>query len=90
MGCFCEKLANGGGVRHMEVVHVAPGKELVMIGALGPLQAIAASGSMLIQVAPSKLGARLDVTYSVAGYLPKGMESWAAPVDKVLTEQFTG
>jgi hypothetical protein len=37
MGCFCEKLPTGGGVRHMEVVHVVPGKMLGMTGALGPL-----------------------------------------------------
>ncbi|MEO8053486.1 MAG: hypothetical protein ABI833_24060, partial [Acidobacteriota bacterium] len=24
-----------------------------------------------------------------AGYLPAGMDSWAAPVDSVVTEQFT-
>ena len=37
-GCFCEKLPNQGGVRHMEVVNVMPGKALVLSGALGPLQ----------------------------------------------------
>jgi hypothetical protein len=37
-GCFCEKLASGGGVRHMEVVCADPGKKLVLSGALGPLQ----------------------------------------------------
>src|SRR5215469_13952703 len=36
MGCFCEKLPNQGGVRHMEVVFVAPGKTLGLIGGLGP------------------------------------------------------
>src|SRR4051812_42354804 len=27
-GCFCEKLADGGGVKHMEVAYVAPGKSI--------------------------------------------------------------
>jgi uncharacterized protein YndB with AHSA1/START domain len=39
MGCFCEKLPNGGSVRHMEVVFLVPGKMLGMTGGLGPLQA---------------------------------------------------
>jgi uncharacterized protein YndB with AHSA1/START domain len=89
MGCFCEKLANGGGVRHMEVVYVDPGKHLSMIGGMGPLQFIAATGSMVIELSPSKVGTLLKVSYSVMGYLAKGMDSWAAPVDNVVTEQFT-
>src|SRR5438309_701721 len=28
MGCFCEKLAHGGALRHLEVVSLAPGKML--------------------------------------------------------------
>ena len=43
MGCFCEKLPNEGGVRHLEVVFAAPGKTLVMTGGLGPLQSLAGS-----------------------------------------------
>ena len=31
-GCFCEKLANGGGVEHMRVVFVSPGQVLRMAG----------------------------------------------------------
>ena len=31
----------------------------------------------------------MDVTYAVTGYTPKGMNTWAAPVDSVLTQQFT-
>jgi hypothetical protein len=29
------------------------------------------------------------MTYSVAGYFPAGMNTWAAPVDSVLSSQFT-
>ena len=50
MGCFCEKLPNQGGVRHMEVVRFAPGKTLVMTGALGPLQTMAVAANMTIQI----------------------------------------
>ena len=89
MGCFCERLPGGGGVRLMEVVYVAPGKTLRLSGALGPMQAIAASGSMTIELSAAEGGTKLEVTYAVAGYLPAGMNTWAAPVDGVLEEQFT-
>lgn len=73
----------------MEVVFLAPGKAVGMAGALGPLQSLAAAGSMRIQLAPAEGGTKLEVTYAVAAYLPAGMNTWAAPVNSVLTEQFT-
>jgi len=42
-----------------------------------------------IQIAPADGGSKVDVTYAVAGYLAGGLNSWAAPVDGVLKEQFT-
>jgi len=89
MGCFCEKLPSGGSVRHMEVVYADPGKKLVLSGALGPLQSTAATGSMTIQLAPAGEGTKVSLVYAVTGYSASGMSAWAAPVDSVLTEQFT-
>jgi uncharacterized protein YndB with AHSA1/START domain len=89
MGCFCEKLPSGGSVRHMEVVYADPGKKLVLSGALGPLQSIAATGSMIIQLSAAGEGTKLSVVYTLTGYVAAGMNTWAAPVDSVLTEQFT-
>lgn len=94
MGCFCEKLPNQGSVRHMEVVYATPGSDLRMIGGLGPLQGIAATGPLTIELtsadnAKPPTATTLQVTYAVGGYQPKGMESWAAPVNAMLTEQFT-
>ena len=89
MGCFCEKLPSGGSVKHLEVVYADPGKKLVLSGALGPLQSVAATGSMTIQLAKAGEGTKLGVVYTVTGYMPTGMNTWAAPVDSVLTEQFT-
>jgi uncharacterized protein YndB with AHSA1/START domain len=88
-GCFCEKLPNGGGVKHLEVVYADPGKKLVMSGALGPLQSLAATGSMTIQLSAAGAATKLAVQYTVTGYLAAGMSTWAAPVDSVITEQFT-
>jgi uncharacterized protein YndB with AHSA1/START domain len=88
MGCFCEKLPNEGSVRHMEVVSLLPGKAIGMTGALGPLQNIAATGNMRMQFSAFEGGTKLEVVYAVIGYLPAGMNTWAAPVNTVLTEQF--
>ena len=88
-GCFCEKLP-GGGVRHMEVVYVSPGVAVVLSGGLGPLQSLAATGTLTISFQKgTNGGTTLDVTYAVSGYLPQGMNTWAAPVDGVITSQFT-
>jgi uncharacterized protein YndB with AHSA1/START domain len=89
-GCFCEKLPNGGGVRHMEVVFAAPGKQLIMQGGLGPLQSMAATGSMTFQLTAAPNSAtKLELTYAITGYSPAGMNTLAAPVDQVLTIQLT-
>jgi len=89
MGCFCEKLANGGAVRHMEVLLVQPGQMLRMSGALGPLQSLGASGALSFALTAQADGTKLEVTYAVAGYTVQGMNTWAGPVNGVLTEQVT-
>jgi uncharacterized protein YndB with AHSA1/START domain len=88
-GCFCEKMPGGGGVKHMEVVSFAPGKAIVLHGTLGPLQTLAAAGTMQILLSAADGGTKVEVTYSVAGYLAAGMSSWASPVDGVLKQQVT-
>jgi len=87
-GCFCETLPGQGAVRHMEVLRFVQGKTLVLSGAIGPLQSLAAAATMTIQLSPGDTGTTVGVTYAVAGYLPDGMNTWAAPVDSVITEQF--
>ena len=87
MGCFCEKLPNGGGVKHMEVVTAMPGKLLVMKGELGPMQAMAAAGSMQVQFNAVEGGTKLVLSYAVAGYMPGGIGAIAPKVDEVLMEQ---
>jgi len=89
LGCFCEKLPDGGGVRHMEVIYLAPGKALGLSGGLGPLQTMAVTGSMRFVISPAESGSELEVTYAVGGYLKPGLDSLAKPVDGVLLEQIT-
>jgi uncharacterized protein YndB with AHSA1/START domain len=86
-GCFCETLPNGGGVEHMKVVFVMPGKMLRMSGALGPLQAAGLAGSMTWTLSESAEGTRLVFSYVVGGYMPGGFEKMAPIVDAVLGEQ---
>jgi len=88
-GCFCERLPNLGTARHMEVVMAAPGERLVMLGALGPLQPLAVTGAMTFLLSPDAGGTKLVLTYAVGGYSPTGLNTWAAPVDSVLSEQVT-
>ncbi len=88
-GCFCEKLDGGGSVRHMEVVFVKPGKMLRMTGALGPLQSLGVSGSMTFLLYSTSEGTAVELTYSVGGYVPGGLQNWASPVDQVLILQLT-
>lgn len=89
MGCFCEKLANGGGVRHMEVLYFQPGQTLRMSGALGPFQGMGASGTLTFALSADAGGTKLELTYDLVGYQPQGMSQWAAPSDRMLTGQVT-
>jgi uncharacterized protein YndB with AHSA1/START domain len=86
---FGERLPDGGSVTHMEVVYAAPGKTLRLRGSLGPLQAMAVTGVLTIELVPADNGTRLTATYVVGGYTPGGLEDWAVAVDGVITEQFT-
>jgi hypothetical protein len=85
-GCFCEKLPNGS-VEHMRVVFLAANQTLRMSGALGPLQASGVSGAMTWRLSPAANGTKLELTYSVGGFMAGGFESIASAVESVLREQ---
>jgi hypothetical protein len=87
-GCWCEKLPDGGFVRHMEVTHVAPGNALVFAGGLGPLHFMGVAGTMLVSFKKVDKGTTVTLSYSVGGYDEKGFEALSNGVDKVLSEQF--
>ena len=85
-GCFCEKLPNGA-VEHMRVVYLKANEALRMSGALGPLQASGVSGAMTWRLSPAASGTKLELTYSVGGFLAGGFEAMAPAVEAVLKEQ---
>ena len=87
-GCFCERIPKtGGGVEHMHVAFVDPGKRVVMTGALGPLLYEATTGVMDVQIKTIAGGSQLVLDYKVAGFANGGADKLAPAVDGVLAEQ---
>jgi len=91
-GCFCEKLADGGSVRHLIVVNVVPGRLLRLEGMLGPFQAVAGNGVMTFTLTADGSGTKLDMVYQIAGNADmkiggKGYDFWSGGADKMLGEQ---
>jgi hypothetical protein len=86
-GCFCERLPKGGGVEHMRVAYIEPGKHVVLTGALGPLLYEAVTGVMDVQVKTIAGGAQLTLDYKAAGFAKGGADKLAPAVDSVLAAQ---
>ena len=86
-GCFCEKLPNGGGVEHLRVVYIVPGKTVRFSGALGPLQASGLAGSMTWKLMGDANSTQLELSYSVGGFSYERFEKVAPSVETVLREQ---
>jgi uncharacterized protein YndB with AHSA1/START domain len=86
-GCFCERFENGGGIEHMRVVYLDPGKRVVMTGSLGPLLYEATAGVMDIEIKSTAAGSQMTLDYRVAGFAKGGGEKLAGLVDGVLADQ---
>lgn len=86
-GCFCEQFPDGGGIEHMRVIFVDPGKRILMTGALGPLLYEATSGVMDVQVKSTAGGSQLTLDYRASGFFNGGAAGLAPIVDKVLADQ---
>lgn len=87
-GCFCEKLPNGGGIEHLRVIYAAPPKVLRFSGALGPLQASGLAGSMTWKLTSGANNTRVELSYSVGGFMEGGFEKIAPGVESMLRQQF--
>jgi len=88
-GGFDESLPGNGFVRHMQIIYSDPGKKLRMTGLLGPLKEHALHGTMTILLKAEGDTTIISITYHVSGHFPGGLGKIAAPVDQVITEQFT-
>jgi hypothetical protein len=87
-GCLCERIPKThGGVEHLHVAYVEPGKRVVLTGALGPLLYEATTGVMDIQVKTIAGGSQLTLDYKVAGFANGGADKLAPAVDEVVAEQ---
>ncbi len=86
-GCFCERFPKGGGIEHMRVTFVDPGKRVVLTGGLGPLLYEATTGVMDVQLKPTAAGSQLTLDYRAAGFAKGGADKLAADVDQVLAAQ---
>jgi len=87
-GCWCEKLADGGSAEHMRVVLLKPNDTLRLVGALGPLQQGAVTGTLTVELKADTNGTQLSYSYVAGGYLRPSLEAMAVPVQGVLSEQF--
>ena len=86
-GCFCERLPDGGGVRHMSVVYASPGKLLRLTGAIGPLQEAALAGTMTWNLLQAGGGTTAELIYTVGGFRAGGFRDISTVVDGVLRGQ---
>ncbi|HEX6661417.1 MAG TPA: ATPase [Sphingomicrobium sp.] len=86
-GCFCERFPDGGGIEHMHVTYVDPGKRILMTGALGPLLYEATTGVMDVQIKSTPAGSLLTLDYRASGFFNGGAAKLAPIVDKVLADQ---
>jgi uncharacterized protein YndB with AHSA1/START domain len=90
-GCFCERWQGGQSVEHARIVmvtHGEGGRALRLLGGLGPLQGIGATGVLTFSVTPHASGAKLTMTYRVSGDTDLGLDALAPAVDQVMMEQF--
>jgi len=86
-GCFCERFPDGGGIEHMRVTYVDPGKRVLLTGALGPLLFEAVTGVMDVQFERIAGGTRLTLDYRAAGFAKGNGTELALQVDQVIGEQ---
>ena len=85
---FLESLPNGGSCQHLEVVFVKPAEAIRLVGGLGPLQNEGVNGSLTITFKELGEGrTKMTWSYHVGGFVPQGLDAWAAPVDQVISLQ---
>ncbi|HVK81991.1 MAG TPA: ATPase [Verrucomicrobiae bacterium] len=89
-GCWCERW-DGQSVEHGRVVVIMAHegvRTLRFNSALGPLQELGVSGVLTFTIEPHASGAKIKMSYRVAGDAGLGLDQIAPVVDTVLMEQF--
>lgn len=89
-GCWCERWGRNQSVEHGRVVMLLEqdgARTLRILGGLGPLQESGASAVLTLTVSPHPDGAKIGLTYRVAGDGEFGLDQAAPAVDRVLAEQ---
>jgi len=81
------RFPQGGGIEHLRVTFVDPGKHIVLTGALGPLLYEATAGVLDIQIKSTGAGSQLIFDYRAAGFYKGGADKLAPIVDQVLADQ---
>ena len=91
-GCFCELIPKSkGSVEHARIVYFQPPRMMRMVGALGPLQAEAVTGTLTFRLdLASATSTKVTLTYVVGGYVRAGADTLAPKVDEVLATQMVG
>ncbi len=85
--CFCENWDDNS-AEHGRVIMALPGKLLRINGALGPLQEMAVTGVLSIQLAAKEDGTEATVTYRLSGDASHKLDAFIPVVDKVVGQQF--
>ena len=87
-GCFCENWGEAS-AEHARVVMAQPGSLLRMRGALGPLQDMAVTAVLTIQLkATASGGTEATVTYRLSGDASHKLDGFVPIVDQVIGQQF--
>ena len=86
-GCFCERFPKGGGIEHLRVTYVDPGKRIILTNAVALLLYEATTGVMDVQIKSTAAGSQLTLDYRASGFANGGAEKLAAAVDQVLAAQ---
>ena len=86
-GCFCERWS-GNSAEHARVVMVKPGELLRLRGSLGPLQEMAVTGVLTVNLAAKDGGTEAVVTYRLSGDPSHKLDGFIAAVDQVIGLQF--
>jgi len=86
-GCFCERFPEGGGIEHMRILYLSPSKSVRMSGALGPLQASGLAGAMTWKFSGTSKETRLELSYSIGGFMDGGFERIGPAVEGMLGQQ---